>query len=162
VTTHRREPALEDTDPGDFLRDDRVNEILQRPTASHPLPQGTPLELSRALQTRLAEVRGVEGGLGAKTPQELTARIKMNVEAIHVELAELLHETPWKEWKTYQDDEWYSPERLAALKEEVIDIHMFLNNIYLALGMDDQDVQAWYAKKHEKNMARQEDGGAYR
>jgi predicted HAD superfamily Cof-like phosphohydrolase len=85
----------------------------------------------------------------------------MNIEAMHVELAELLHETPWKEWKTYPGD-WYSEDRLAAIKEELIDLHFFLNNMYIAVGVDNGEMQRLYEAKFEKNMARQAPHGAYR
>lgn len=121
----------------------------------------SPLELSRALQSRLGEVRGGKGGRAAETPEELTARIRKNIEAIHVELAELLMETPWKDWKTYSD-KFLDSDRIAAIKEEAIDIYFFLNNIFIALGVDDREIQHLYSLKFKKNMARQAEGGVYR
>lgn len=121
----------------------------------------SPLELSRALQTRLAEVRGGEGGEAARSSEELTRRLRMNIESMHVELAELLMELPWKEWKDYPPD-FITADRMAAILEECIDLHFFLNNMYLALGLNDEKIQSLYEQKFQKNMARQADGGAYR
>lgn len=159
----RREPALEDLDAGQFLSDSDDHFTSHQPplTGYARARASSPLELSRALQTRLAQLRGTPGGEALIAPRELTARLRMNVEALHVELAELLHETPWKEWKTYSED-WYTEDRRAAIKEEAIDVYFFLNNIFLALGMNDIEVQALYELKFEKNMARQADGGTYR
>jgi len=153
---------------GSFLSDSqdhfRSNVAKMHAGQQSATPNGhhiSPLELSRSLQARLKETRGVDATLPADTPEELTRRLRMNIEAMHVELAELLHETPWKEWKSYPP-EWYDDARMAAIKEEAIDLHFFLNNIYIALGMTDQDIQLLFEMKWEKNMARQADGGEYR
>jgi hypothetical protein len=125
--------------------------------------QRSPLELSRALQARLYQLRGVVGHLDGSALQRtnggLTRSIRYNVEAMHVELAELLNETMWKDWKTYPPD-WYTEERLQNIKMEAIDLYFFLNNIFIALGMDDAQIQNLYRHKFEINMERQE--GAYR
>lgn len=125
--------------------------------------QRSPLELSRALQARLHQLRGPVGHLDRSAAQltngGLTESIRFNVEAMHVELAELLNETMWKDWKTYPP-EWYSDERHMDMKMEAIDLYFFLNNIFIALGMDDAQIQNLYRHKFEINMERQE--GAYK
>lgn len=119
----------------------------------------SPLELSRALQARLYQLRGVVGYLDGSASQTttggLTRSVRFNVEAMHVELAELLSETTWKEWKTYPVD-WYSEERIQDIKMELIDLQFFLNNLYIALGMGDPEIINLYRHKFEINMERQE------
>lgn len=125
--------------------------------------QRSPLELSRALQARLYALRGPVGYLDGSAPQTtsggLTRSVRFNVEAMHVELAELLNETSWKEWKTYPVD-WYSEERLQDMKMELIDLQFFLNNMFITLGMDDPEILNLFRHKFEINMERQE--GAYK
>lgn len=146
---------LSDTD--DHWDPDEVADWVEGGVAGHV----SPLELSRALQARLGEVRGVDSSKAARTPEELTARLRMNIEALHVELAEMLMELPWKEWKTYFAN-YLDESRVAAIKEEAIDLYFFLNNIFIALGMDDREIHRLYELKYQKNMARQAEGGAYR
>lgn len=158
------------SEPGQFLSDTQDHFgshqlSLQKLDGVGGLPKErpiSPLELSRALQARLGEVRGVDTSRAADAPEELTARLRMNIEAMHVELAELLHETPWKDWKSYPDD-WYTNHRMAAIQEEMIDLYFFLNNMFIAVGMGDSDIQQMYELKFEKNMQRQADtDGSYR
>lgn len=125
--------------------------------------QRSPLELSRALQARLYQLRGVVGFQDRSAAQTtrggLTEAIRFNVEAMHVELAELLNETTWKDWKTYPPD-WYSDDRHMDMKMEAIDLYFFLNNLFIALGMSDTEIKNLYRHKFEINMERQE--GAYK
>lgn len=113
------------------------------------------LQLQRDLQNLLRDFRGGKQGLDLTNhPDALVEAVRANVEALHVELAELLDHLPWKYWKTYPAG-FLSEERLEEAKFEVIDILHFVNNIFLALGMSDEDVREYYFAKHRENVRRQ-------
>jgi hypothetical protein len=103
---------------------------------------------------------GWDQSLPAATVEELTARVRFNLEAMGQELAELRDHLPWKEWKSYPSELLASaPASTEAYGEvvmEAIDVLHFLNNVFLALGMTDQDVERAYYAKIRENMKRQE------
>lgn len=120
-----------------------------------------PIERQRDLQREIAARRGTVGqGEAAETLQELTQRVRMNVEAMHAELAEILDWLPWKEWKTYRMDLAAAPEE--ALKKEllfeVVDLMHFSNNIAVAIGASYADLMAAYEAKQQENRRRQREG----
>lgn len=115
----------------------------------------SPLELSRALQKLLRETRGTTGDYDlSRLPQQLTQAVRFNVEALHVELAELLDLLPWKEWKSYPAD-YVDQKQVEEIKFEIIDLLFFVNNLFLSLGMTDEDIQAYYFAKYQENVRRQ-------
>lgn len=69
-----------------------------------------------------------------------------------VELAEAVQETPWKPWKKSAT---YNVEKF---QEELIDVLHFLINLFLASGMDAQDVYYKFMEKNKENFDRQDRG----
>lgn len=99
----------------------------------------------------------------ARNLGELTEVVKANKLCIEMELAELLDVLPWKYWKLSNDygpDERLvdQPELWLELVYEAIDIQHFLNNIYIALGVDTEQLRDVYYTKSIENAARQDRG----
>lgn len=74
------------------------------------------------------------------------------IEALHVELAEALNELPWKHWKKYKTID------LENFRNELIDIQIFLINLFLSANMDADMVFKLFREKVIKNIERQRDG----
>lgn len=124
-------------------------------------PTKSQLELQREWQEFLYEKRnqqlGFNHGQKAEKVYELTERIRFNVEAMHQELAELVDHLPWKQWKTYEVG-GHEPAYKLPIEEliyEAIDLQHFLNNIYLALGLTQDEVDRFYLAKIKENYRRQ-------
>lgn len=74
------------------------------------------------------------------------------------EVAEMLRETPFhKPWKQYNWDKEKTLSQEELQKDEAIDALHFLINIFLALGMDSEEVIERYKEKNKLNYRRQED-----
>lgn len=122
-----------------------------------------PFERQRALQELIyASHPGTLIQHGpAKTIGGLLARVRFNMEAIMVELVELLDHMPWKEWKLYPTDLSDSPDDhpdvVTEMKFEVVDVAHFLFNIALALDMDYDEFLAIFEAKQKENRRRQEE-----
>ncbi len=65
------------------------------------------------------------------------------------ELMESIRETPWKPWKKNQKF------NIENYKNELIDVQHFLNNLYLAAGMDAEEIYKRYMNKNKENIKRQ-------
>jgi len=78
--------------------------------------------------------------------------VNLNYIGVITEASEALEKTPWKPWK---DSMRYNR---IEFQKELIDIFHFLMNLFLAAGMEPQDVYRMYKQKHIKNMKRQERG----
>lgn len=75
------------------------------------------------------------------------------VMAIHCELTELLDGINWKTWKKTKVSH-----NLPYIYKELIDIHHFLNTLYLIWGMNDALVEKTYREKNLENRQRQQNG----
>lgn len=79
----------------------------------------------------------------------------------NMEMTELLERLPWKEWKTYSDEQLEGfaseEERLETLFEYVDCFHFFMN-IGLALGIDGELMEKLYISKNKENFDRQARG----
>lgn len=91
--------------------------------------------------------------------QEKSAYIKEHGYFLMEEVMEMFREMPFhKSWRDYSDwDEMTHAEQLQLMKEEAIDAFHFMINIFLALGMDGNEVLRMYMDKNKLNYQRQED-----
>lgn len=127
------------------------------------LPPTSLLELQRDLQLVIASAQGTSDlGEPAQSVSELLERVRYNLDAIHQELAELRDHLPWKPWKTYPPELLEgkledNQELVLEMAYELIDIQHFVNNLYLALGLTDEDVQRLYYAKYRENVRRQQE-----
>ena len=97
-----------------------------------------------------------------------TASFKERVDSISIqwrnmnmEMQELLERLPWKEWKTYSDDQLSNFESEKVKIEtyyEYIDVFHFFMNIGLALGIDGDMFEKLYVTKNKENFDRQKRG----
>lgn len=80
---------------------------------------------------------------------------------MNMEMTELLERLPWKEWKTYSDEQLLDFESEEAKLEtyyEYIDVFHFFMNIGLALGIDGEIFEELYVSKNKENFDRQARG----
>lgn len=80
---------------------------------------------------------------------------------ITLEFSELMERLPFKEWKTYSEEEkagWTSEEQRLEVLYEYIDIFHFFMNIGLALGVTGDEFKRLYATKNKENFDRQARG----
>lgn len=85
-------------------------------------------------------------------PEDVGAQartLKENVLAIVAELGEVLREFHWKYWVI--DRPWISRERLL---DELVDVGHFLANCLTAIHVTDDEWEAAYQRKQEKNRQR--------
>ena len=78
--------------------------------------------------------------------------IKMNFEAIIVEMSEFLMSIPWKPWKIQQ--KW----DIENAKLELIDVLHFWMNLCIALKMTPEEIHERYLNKQQINIKRKEEG----
>jgi len=78
--------------------------------------------------------------------------IKDMVLAAHVELTEILNETPWKPWK--QNQELY-PLRYRA---EIADLMHFVINLCIVAEMSHEELFRLYMEKNKTNIERKRGG----
>lgn len=77
------------------------------------------------------------------------------------EFHELLERLPWKEWKTYSDEQlagWTSKEQELETKFEYVDMFHFFINMGLLIGITPEDLSRMYYLKNKENFDRQERG----
>lgn len=80
---------------------------------------------------------------------------------MNLEMAELLERLPYKEWKTYSDEQkagFTSEEQRLEVLYEYIDVFHFFMNVGLALGVDGETFRRLYATKNQENFERQARG----
>lgn len=80
---------------------------------------------------------------------------------MNLEMAELLERLPYKEWKTYSDEQkagWGSEEQRLEVLYEYIDVFHFFLNVGLALGVTGEEFKKLYATKNQENLDRQARG----
>lgn len=93
------------------------------------------------------------------TLQERAAYIKEHGYFLMEEVVEMFREMKFhKSWKDYSNwDEEHEKSQEQLMKEEAIDAFHFMLNIFLALGMDSEEILAMYHEKNKLNYQRQED-----
>ena len=77
------------------------------------------------------------------------------------EVNEMIHELPFAKHWSKKYDSWNEEkieEQMQLSKEEIIDAFLFMINIFLCLGMNEQDIVNEYCKKNKINIKRQETG----
>lgn len=80
---------------------------------------------------------------------------------MNLEMAELLERLPYKEWKSYTNEQkagFTSEEQRLEVLYEYIDVFHFFMNVGLALGIDGDTFKRLYATKNLENFARQARG----
>lgn len=80
---------------------------------------------------------------------------------MNLEMSELLERLPYKEWKTYTDEQkagFTSEEQRLEVLYEYIDVFHFFMNVGLALGIDGETFRRLYATKNKENHDRQARG----
>lgn len=80
---------------------------------------------------------------------------------MNLEMAELLERLPYKEWKTYTDEQkqgFSSNEQRLEVLYEYIDVFHFFMNVGLALGIDGETFRRLYGTKNKENFDRQARG----
>lgn len=95
---------------------------------------------------------GLELGASAVIKQ-LAAYISWNQTAAVQELAELREEFSWKPWAT--DEPFVNRERVI---DEIVDVHHFTGNILVGIGCTDEEYEAAYQRKQQKNRERAASG----
>lgn len=112
------------------------------------------LESTRKLQTETYHYDldwlafGSEPGATAVT-KELAAYIFWNVFSAQQELAEAAVEFSWKPWAV--DQPFVNRERIL---DEIVDVHHFTGNILVGMGVTDEEFEAAYQRKQQKNRDR--------
>jgi NTP pyrophosphatase (non-canonical NTP hydrolase) len=102
------------------------------------------------MQKRLQDKIGVDPTM--LSGDRRTEFIRLMFIGLVTEAAEVIERTPWKPWKkSAQYDE-------EGLKEELVDVAHFFINLCLAANLSPEELLSRYAKKHETNMQRQENG----
>lgn len=93
------------------------------------------------------------------TLQERAAYIKEHGYFLMEEVMEMFREMPYhKSWKDYShltQEEIEEKEKL--MRQEAIDALHFMINIFLALGMSEEEIIEMYKEKNKLNYQRQED-----
>lgn len=80
---------------------------------------------------------------------------------INLEMAELIERLPFKEWKSYTQEQradFASEEERLEILYEYIDVFHFFMNVGLALGVDGETFKRLYATKNKENFDRQARG----
>ena len=88
-----------------------------------------------------------------RDPETVAASLKDNSFAILVELAEASVEYSWKHWA--KDEPFVVRERVLS---ELVDVGHFLANMLVAVGVSDEEWEAAYQAKQEKNRRRMTTG----
>ncbi|MED4262028.1 hypothetical protein [Priestia aryabhattai] len=91
--------------------------------------------------------------------KEQAAYLKEHGYFLMEEVMEMFREMPYhKSWKDYSGwDEVDLMQQHQLMKEEAIDAFHFMINIFLVLGMDEEEVMKMYKEKNNLNYKRQED-----
>lgn len=116
--------------------------------------------MQASLQKHLAE-KGRAVDYATASFKERVNDISVQWRNMNMEMTELLERLPWKEWKTYSDNQlndFESEEARIETLYEYIDMFHFFMNIGLALGIDGDMFEKLYVTKNQENFDRQERG----
>lgn len=91
--------------------------------------------------------------------KDVSAYIKEHGYFLIEEVVELMRELPfhksWKDYSSWNEEDFKEAKQYQ--KEEAIDALHFIINIFIALGMDEEEVIEMYKTKNQLNYRRQED-----
>lgn len=117
-------------------------------------------EMQRSLQDALAKKgRGLD--YDAATFKERVDQLTKEWRNVTGEFVELLERLPFKEWKTYPEEDlkgFKNEEDKLETFYEYIDMFHFFMNIGIALGIDGPTFRKLYATKNKENFDRQKRG----
>ena len=116
--------------------------------------------MQKSLQDHLAS-KGRALDLDKATFKEKVDNITPQLRNLLVESTELIERLPYKEWKTYSDEEkkyFLSNEVKLECWYEIIDMFHFLMNMALLLDIDGKTFVHLYMKKNKENFDRQKRG----
>ena len=117
-----------------------------------------PLQNHRQYQE---SVYGYDFAAMQKDAEARTEYATWNILAAINELNEALAEIPWKPWADDDKAETWAKNR-DKFVGELIDVQFFLNNLFLAAGVDDSEFDEKFLAKSQKNKSRQERDGGYK
>lgn len=122
-------------------------------------------EANRPFRDYLARQRNLQIGGYGKDPAKYTGDdatnfIKWNILAAQAELAEVLGETCWKPWATYDVGEVFKDRDKYV--EEIVDVMHFIANLLIVAGVTDEELSAAFIEKQRVNAARQQTDGGYK
>lgn len=130
-----------------------------------PLLPESPIEENvGALQTILSSQKQFQSFMGFDidnfTPQQRATYIRDQMLWSVDEIHEALHELPYaKSWsKKYDKPEYDHDEQMKLFKEEMIDALHFIANIFVAAGMNEDEIIRMYKEKNVENYNRQHRG----
>jgi hypothetical protein len=118
------------------------------------------LDMQAQLQKNLA-ARGRALDHSTATFAEKVRDITTQWRNMNLEMAELLERLPYKEWKSYTEEQkagFLNDEHRLETFYEFIDVFHFFMNIALDLGIDGPTFKKLYATKNAENFARQARG----
>lgn len=116
--------------------------------------------LQAALQTALA-AKGKAVDPASASFKDKVDDITRQWRNMNMEMAELLERLPFKEWKTYSEEEKagkLSPEEKLEIWYEYIDVFHFFLNIGLQLGIDGPMFKKLFVTKNMENLERLKKG----
>lgn len=117
-------------------------------------------DMQKNLQDHLAE-KGKALNYDTATYKEKVNDITTQWRNMNLEMAELIERLPFKEWKTYSEDDlngFKNREDMLETYYEYIDVFHFFMNVGLALGIDGETFRRLYATKNKENFDRQKRG----
>lgn len=123
-------------------------------------PLSSMFQLQADLQKRLAQSgRGVD--YEHASFEEKVEDITRQWRNLTTEFTELLERLPFKEWKTYSEEQkadFINDEHRLEVWYEYADMFHFFMNIGLALGIDGEILERLYVTKNKENFDRQDRG----
>lgn len=117
-------------------------------------------EMQLSLQNHLAS-KGKALDFSNASFIERVSEITTQWRNMNLEMAELIERLPFKEWKTYSQEQragFQSEEEKLEVFYEYIDVFHFFMNVGLALGIDGETFRRLYATKNKENFDRQARG----
>lgn len=113
------------------------------------------------LNTQKAFQKQMNYDFESMTIQQKSEYIKEMSLWVQNEINEMIHELPFaKHWSKKYDswDDEKIKEQMQLSKEEATDALLFLLNIFLCLGMTEEDIVNEFCKKNKINIERQNTG----
>ena len=117
-------------------------------------------DLQKQLQAYVA-ARGKGLNYDSATFKEKVDQLTKEWRNLTCEFSELLERLPFKEWKTYTQEQlmgFESEEQKLETWYEYIDMFHFFMNIGLLLGIDGETFKKLYTTKNQENFDRQNRG----
>ncbi len=160
---------LGESDVSKFIRDDNARTRDREALAANDYLGAMMLEQEKFISRfgHYPPPASMEGPheLAPSAKQELIEQVIGYADAVMMEGAEAKDWLPWKYWskrsgnKKIEPDDMLSPEHVAEVKSEFIDILKFALAGLVVLGADAHEVHELYIGKGKININRQERGG---